>query len=48
MLRIFNSKTLPFYIENFTLPFLVKKPHVDLFLKKKEDEINPSLIGMYI
>ena len=48
MLRIFNSKTLPFYIENFTLPFNVKKHHVDLFLKKKEDEINPSLIGMYI
>lgn len=48
MLRIFNSKDLPFHIPNFSLPFIVKKNHVDLFLKKKEVEINPSLIGMYI
>jgi len=47
MLRIFNSKDLPFHIPNFSLPFIVKKNHVDLFLKKK-DEINPSLLGMYI
>jgi ATP-dependent Lon protease len=36
MLRIYNSKEMPFYIPNFTLPFIIKKEHVDLFLKKKE------------
>jgi ATP-dependent Lon protease len=35
MLRIFNAKELPFHIPNFQLPFVVKKEHVDLFLKKK-------------
>jgi len=35
MLRMFNSKELPFYIKDFTLPFVVKKEHIDLFLKKK-------------
>jgi len=35
MLRMFNSKDLPFYIKDFTLPFVVKKEHIDLFLKKK-------------
>ena len=47
MLRIFNTKELPFYIHDFTLPFVVKKHHVDLFLKKKEVEVDPSLRGMY-
>jgi hypothetical protein len=36
MLRMFNVKELPFHIPNFTLPFMLKKEHVDLFLKKKE------------
>jgi ATP-dependent Lon protease len=36
MLRMFNVKELPFHIPNFTLPFVLKKEHVDLFLKKKE------------
>jgi hypothetical protein len=36
MLRMFNSKDLPFHIKDFTLPFVLKKDHVDLFLKKKE------------
>jgi ATP-dependent Lon protease len=35
MLRMFNSKELPFYIKDFSLPFVVKKEHIDLFLKKK-------------
>jgi ATP-dependent Lon protease len=35
MLRMFNTKDLPFYIKEFTLPFVVKKEHIDLFLKKK-------------
>jgi ATP-dependent Lon protease len=35
MLRMFNTKDLPFYIKDFSLPFVVKKDHIDLFLKKK-------------
>jgi len=35
MLRMFNSKDLPFHIKDFSLPFVMKKEHVDLFLKKK-------------
>jgi ATP-dependent Lon protease len=35
MLRMFNTKELPFHIKDFTLPFVVKKEHIDLFLKKK-------------
>jgi ATP-dependent Lon protease len=38
MLRIFNSKDMPFYIPNFSLPFVLKKEHISLFLKKKEDD----------
>ena len=47
MLRIFNTKDLPFYIPDFQLPFVVKKHHVDLFLKKRDVERDPSLRGMY-
>jgi len=36
MLRMFNVKELPFHIAGFSLPFVLKKEHVDLFLKKKE------------
>ncbi len=36
MLRMFNTKDLPFHIKDFALPFQLKKEHVDLFLKKKE------------
>jgi ATP-dependent Lon protease len=36
MLRMFNVKELPFHIPGFTLPFVLKKEHVDLFLKKKD------------
>ena len=36
MLRIFNSKDLPFHIKDFSLPFVVKKQHIELFLKKKD------------
>ena len=35
MLRMFNVKELPFHIPGFTLPFVLKKEHVDLFLKKR-------------
>jgi ATP-dependent Lon protease len=46
MLRMYNSPDLPFYIKDFTLPFIVKKEHVKLFLKKKERDEVPH--GMYM
>lgn len=48
MLRIFNSKDLPFHIPDFQLPFMVKKSHVDLFLKKREEKMDPSVQRMYL
>jgi len=46
MLRMFNVKELPFHIPGFALPFVLKKEHVDLFLKKKE--VKDTLpFGMY-
>jgi len=47
MLRMYNSKELPFHIPNFSLPFVVKKEHVDLFLKKR-DATDGAPMGMYI
>jgi ATP-dependent Lon protease len=47
MLRMFNSPDLPFHIKDFSLPFIVKKEHIKLFLKKKEN-INAPPPGMYI
>lgn len=47
MLRIFNAKELPFYIKDFQLPFVVKKDHIDLFLKKKAPAIDVSVQRMY-
>jgi ATP-dependent Lon protease len=47
MLRIFNSKDLPFHIKDFSLPFVVKKEHIDLFLKKKEPDTSISQKMMY-
>jgi ATP-dependent Lon protease len=46
MLRMYNSPDLPFHIKDFGLPFIVKKEHVRLFLKKKEDTDGPPF-GMY-
>jgi len=46
MLRLFNVKDLPFHIPNFALPFVLKKEHVDLFLKKK-DGAEKLPYGMY-
>ena len=46
MLRMFNTKDLPFHIKDFTLPFSVKKDHIDLFLKKK-DLADQSFKAMY-
>ncbi len=47
MLRIFNAKDLPFHIKDFQLPFVVKKEHIDLFLKKKGPSIDVSVQRMY-
>ena len=47
MLRMYNAKELPFHIKDFALPFVVKKEHIDLFLKKKEDKHAPPP-NMYI
>jgi ATP-dependent Lon protease len=47
MLRMFNSPELPFYIKDFSLPFIVKREHIKLFLKKKENPNAPPP-GMYI
>ena len=45
MLRMYNAKELPFHIPGFTLPFTVKKEHVDMFLKKKPE--NTVHLTMY-
>lgn len=47
MLRMFNTKDLPFHIPNFSLPFVLKKEHVDLFLKKKKGDMDISAMRMY-
>ena len=46
MLRMFNVKELPFHIPGFGLPFVLKKEHVDLFLKKR-DMKEKVPFGMY-
>lgn len=47
MLRMFNSKDLPFHIPDFHLPYVLKKEHVDLFLKKKNPQMDVSVQRMY-
>ena len=47
MLRMYNSPDLPFHIKDFSLPFIVKKEHIKLFLKKK-DNPNAPPPGWYI
>ena len=47
MLRMYNSPDLPFHIKDFSLPFIVKKEHIKLFLKKKENRNAPPP-GWYI
>ena len=47
LLRFYNNaKQVPFAIEGFSLPFILQKKHVDLFLKKK-DETDPSIAHLY-
>jgi ATP-dependent Lon protease len=38
MLRMYNEPDLPFHIKDFQLPFIVKREHLALFLKKAEDD----------
>ena len=47
MLRMYNSPDLPFYIKDFSLPFIVKKDHIKLFLKRKDLADAPPY-GMYV
>lgn len=46
MLRMFNSKELPFHIKDFSLPYVMKKDHVSLFLKKKKS-VDESIRHLY-
>jgi ATP-dependent Lon protease len=48
MLRMYNDPTLPFYIKDFGLPYVVKKDHIDLFLKKNQGPKDDPPAGMYI
>ena len=47
MLRLFNSPDLPFHIKDFSLPFILKKEHVDKFLKEKKPVMDVSARAMY-
>ncbi len=47
MLRLFNSPDLPFYIKDFALPFILKKEHVDKFLKERKHTDDISHLKMY-
>ena len=47
MLRLYNDKTLPFHIKDFSLPFVVRREHVDMFLKKRQPRSTVPA-GMYI
>jgi hypothetical protein len=48
LLRFYNDpKQVPFAIPGFSLPFTLKKEHIELFLKKKGGEIDPSVSHMY-
>lgn len=47
MLRMFNTKDLPFHIKDFSLPFHLKTEHVDLFLRRSKDK-DESFKHMYI
>ena len=48
LLRFYNNpKQIPFAIEGFSLPFILKKSHVELFLKRKAD-VDESIQHLYI
>ena len=48
LLRFYNNpKQIPFAIEGFSLPFILKKSHVELFLKRKS-EVDESIQHLYV
>jgi ATP-dependent Lon protease len=48
LLRFYNNPAqVPFAITDFALPFILKKEHVSLFLKKKEGGLDPSIAHIY-
>ena len=47
MLRLFNTPDLPFHIKDFSLPFILKKEHIDKFLKEKKSSMDVSAMRMY-
>ena len=47
MLRLFNSPDLPFHIKDFSLPFILKREHIDKFLKDKKPAMDVSAMRMY-
>ena len=48
LLRFYNDPAkVPFAIKEFTLPFTLKKEHVDLFLKKRTAGLDPSIAHIY-
>lgn len=47
MLRLFNSPDLPFHIKDFSLPFILKKEHIDKFLKERKPSRDVSHLAMY-
>lgn len=47
LLRFYNNpKQVPFSIKDFSLPFTIKKEHVELFLKKK-NQLDESVAHLY-
>ena len=47
LLRFYNDPTkVPFSIKEFSLPFIVTKEHVDLFLKKRQP-LDASIAHLY-
>jgi ATP-dependent Lon protease len=47
MLRMYNAKELPFHIKDYSLPFILKKEHIDKFLKDKKPTMDVSAMRMY-
>jgi len=48
LLRFYNNPSqVPFAIADFALPFILRKDHVGLFLKKKEGGLDPSIAHIY-
>jgi ATP-dependent Lon protease len=47
MLRMFNSKDLPFHIKDFSLPFVMTKDYVDVLLVNLKKE-EPTYLSLYV